>query len=307
MVIVVIMLLVALLIATIIITSRPKVYYPPECRQLTHPHRICRSDEESLNLLKIKFQNDQYLSNNIFQVWIPNKPENKLPSPYFRQIMDTVIDTNTGWDIFFIGEKCTDYIWSKYRNYDSTMETLYNTYSNYAVLPVQRNDLIRLALLYLFGGVYIDGDAIVNHNLTTLVGSPDDQTSRLIFAKATFALSNCFVASFPRNNTTLSELIKNHYYTVRSMNWIARCTQWSHIMLIGTIGLRISSLLLKDKSGLYLADPRLFDNFTFDRFEDLMNGTEYSHYTVIHISASSHMTDKMFFDGFRLLTGRNKL
>lgn len=288
MVIVIVVLLILILAISLYFSLRLNVYYPTEISKLSYPYLICRSDEETVNLLKTKFENDNYLPNNIFHVWVPNKPENKVPPLYFRQIMDTVIDTNTGWDIFFIGPQCIDYIWSKYRHYDSTTECLYNIYSNYAVLPIQKNDLIRLALLYLFGGVYIDGDAIVNHDFTTLVGSPEDKTSRLIFAGSNIALSNYFIASFPRNNSTLSELIKNHYYTVSSMNWFFQFTQWSHIMLIGTLGLRVSSIFITDKKGLYVVDPNLCSTFTFDKIEDLLDGTEYSHYTVIHVSANSH-------------------
>jgi len=85
----------------------------------------CRTDDETLKLITTKFSTSNYIPNNIFQVWIPFTPENDTPPPYYRQMMDTVIKNNKGWDIFFVGPKSIYYIWSTYHNYDHTMELLY--------------------------------------------------------------------------------------------------------------------------------------------------------------------------------------
>lgn len=282
-----------------------RIYHPISYELPTTPITVCYSDEESLALIKEKFTRPNFTLNNIFHIWIPFKPECVKPSPRFRKMMDTVIEQNNGWDIFLIGPKCMEYLWLKYNNIDVTTRQLYELYQHYTTQPVQKNDLTRLLLLYIFGGVYVDGDVIANKNFVDLIGSPLDRHSRLIFASSQFVLANYFIASFPTYNHALVELIERLFITTKSFYWLFKRFQWAEMMLTGVGGLKISELFVYSKD-LYVVVPSQCRTFSMTNADLVLNDEYYKNFSIVHVSDVSHSENIPMINIYRKFAGKER-
>lgn len=157
---------------------------------------IASSAKNKLNPLvkKNNVANDKAeLPKLIWVFWNKNPPSSVLYS------IDLIRDMNPGWEVIFIDTESV----SKYLDVDYEMESIST--------PHHFSDLLRLDLLYKYGGVWIDASVLVLKNLDWCVETMAKQNVNLIgyyrsennISESSPVMENWFIASTPNNASIL--------------------------------------------------------------------------------------------------------
>ena len=132
----------------------------------------------------------------IHQIWWQG--ESQIPPKYqhYRDVVDQFLEANAQYQYMFWDESsCIDVV----RELFPSALWLFGDASPAKL--VEKCDMARLAILFKYGGVYLDLDYLINPNFDTLVQRYDTTPThhRTSFLQETFGVTNCIIFSTPAN------------------------------------------------------------------------------------------------------------
>ena len=160
----------------------------------------------------------------IFQTW----KDKNVPSRW-RKAQASVVVMNPTWDYVLLTDEDNEELIRKH--FPMFLETFVN-------LPhdIQRADAVRYAIMYVYGGVYIDLDYVALKPFDSLFSNDDDDDERIVLITSINTpslITNSFMASrYPKNVFWLWCI---ESVQIRSRSVLRRCFG-KHLEVFGTTG-----------------------------------------------------------------------
>lgn len=138
------------------------------------------------------------IDNNIHQIWVGSK---RIPN-HVKNYMDRVRDYHTGFNYYFWNDN----------NLLELPENLKKIYDSYQE-PVLKADLLRMYVVYTYGGTYLDADLITARGLESHVILNKEYDGFIVYDDSykMSALSNT-IFGFKKNDPLLKYMLDNVVY-----------------------------------------------------------------------------------------------